>query len=281
MYGVSNVQQNTFLLKKKKHLACVMSFICPLCTKTRDSISDLQSHCMIHHRRDFVSCPWCTMPFSSQRMLGQYSAGCEKYDKNRPREGDIDAEYILDNCCAKCECRFPSYEAALKHYKEQHLNYRYVCVKCQQCFDVHENLERHYTVEHPRPCTSAEALSSRALPSTSAAMSPSLTNGNDSTTSANDQPNSTDSHAKQKKTFADLTISKQISYRRGFQKNRCNICCKQFPTVDDIVRHLESDHNTEVHPCRRCNRMFLLRSRRDNCKCTKRQISATVSQDRR
>lgn len=256
-----------------------MSFICPLCAEPMDSIVVLQLHCINIHTRYFVSCRWCTMPFSSQDMLQQHAAGCKKFDKERPREGDVNTSaYIKDDRCAPCEWPFDSYEAALKHYKVRHLNYKYVCVECQECFDVHKHLERHYVYEHPRPCTSAQALSSRAVPSTSTAMSPSLSNGNDSTTSVSDQPNSANTRAKQKNPFTELARSEQLSYRMAFQKNRCYGCKIQFTIVDETAQHFKTVHNTKVHFCRDCNHMYLLRSNRKKHNCTKRQHSATVSQ---
>lgn len=85
----------------------------------------------------------------------------------QPREFELKTALVSDDKCLVCEGVFPSSEAALNHYKEQHLNIIYICAICKKYFQQYYSWNFHYA--------KCDAISVRA---TEASNSKQPTNGN-------------------------------------------------------------------------------------------------------
>lgn len=68
----------------------------------------------------------------------------------QPLEGEINSVLVNEDKCLVCEGRFNSNEAAIKHYKEQHLHFSYVCDVCEMYFQRNASLDIHYATVHPK-----------------------------------------------------------------------------------------------------------------------------------
>lgn len=62
----------------------------------------------------------------------------------QPQERVINTALVVNNKCLVCEGTFPSDEAAIEHYKEQHLAISYICVVCQMYFQQFSSWSTHY-----------------------------------------------------------------------------------------------------------------------------------------
>lgn len=82
-----------------------MEYKCPSCTYLSDSITLLHVHCVNAHPKEFFTCPWCTVPFATLRVLQKHAPKCSALDKNEPREGEINTVLVNNDTCLVCEVR--------------------------------------------------------------------------------------------------------------------------------------------------------------------------------
>lgn len=84
---------------------CKMEYKCPSCAYLSDSITLLHVHCINAHPKEFFTCPWCTVPFATLRILQKHAPNCSALDKNEPREGEINTVLVNNDKCLVCEVR--------------------------------------------------------------------------------------------------------------------------------------------------------------------------------
>lgn len=137
---------------------------CPVCAFADESLAILHVHCVSGHPKEFFTCAWCTVPFATLRALKMHirNEKCPDLHKDEPREGEINTVQLNNEICFRCDGRFDSAEAAIKHYKEQHLNFSYICEKCGDYFQHNSSLDIHYAKSHPKAGVSPDASSPSA-----------------------------------------------------------------------------------------------------------------------
>lgn len=238
-----------------------MNLKCPVCAFPEESIEWLHVHCVLRHPKEFVTCPWCTMPFASLRSLQNHTKECPALDKNEPREGKIKSSFVNDAQCLKCEGRFDSHETAIKHYKEQHLNFSYICDVCTMYFQQNANLDKHYAESHPKESTSADvSTSSATLVATRSKnqlkRSATVAVGeNASSAKAVSRPGP--AFTRKKSVIANLSMREKMMFMKHFNLKKCYQCEIEFNTTPEIAQHFRIDHLAETYVCEECNNAYL------------------------
>lgn len=242
-----------------------MEFKCPLCTYSSGSITLLHVHCINAHPKKFFTCPWCTVPFISVRALQKHARICSALDVNVSREGKINTVLVNDDKCLVCKGRFNSAKAAIKHYKEQHLNFSYICDACEMYFQHNSSLDVHYATCH------ANAIILKKLPVPSAKIVNTNTTAIRNTKRA--APIAFDENfesvvavpsAKKKLIIATASYAQKRQSMASFNELHCLDCNIDFASTPEIAEHFKIQHETDVFICDDCNHVYL--SSKARCK---------------
>lgn len=232
---------------------------CPVCDFPEEAVEWMHVHCILKHPKEFVTCPWCTVPFASLRALQNHTKECPALNKNELREGKIKLSFVNDVQCLWCEGRFATHLDAMKHYKHQHLNYSYICPECNTYFQQNVNLDKHYAESHPKasvpmdqPISSVRSrrlVSKRAV---SAAVNSNTDNGLANPWTA----------IKKKSIVSEVAMSTKTKFMKWFNQKRCFECKLDFETTPEIEEHFQMEHQTAVFICDDCNNAYLSASSR-------------------
>lgn len=178
----------------------------------------------------------------------------------QPREGEIDTLLISGDQCLECEARFPSNEAAIVHYKAQHLRFSYICDVCQLYFQRNSTLDVHYATCHARSTVASNAPSNL----------PTISNGQPNfklfaaklvarkSTTATNKPGPPPKKGRNSKKF--LAKASRLEKRRImkiFNQKHCLGCKMDFPSTPEITQHFKEEHQTDVFICTACNKAYL------------------------
>lgn len=213
---------------------------CPVCDFPEEAIEWMHVHCILKHPKEFVTCPWCTVPFASLRALQNHTKECPALNGNELREGKIKLSFVNDVQCLWCEGRFATHQDAMKHYKHQHLNYSYICPECNTYFQQNVNLDKHYAESHPNVSVSTN-------PSTASAPSRQLVPKKAASTAVNSK----------KSIVSEVANSKKRKFMKWFNQNRCIECELDFETTQEIEEHFQVEHQTSVFICDECDNAYL------------------------
>lgn len=172
--------------------------------------------------------------------------------------------------CLVCEGRFASNEATIQHYKEQHLNFSYICDVCELYFQHNANLNVHYASCHNTTCTSnPSAHTDGNLIQNKKRTAETAFNGTDDrgmigfagpskvgppTSGGKRVEATTYSSAK-----TQLTANKRqlMKYAR---KLRCLDCAIHFSNKLKIKIHFDVVHRLQMYFCDDCHNVYTLRS---------------------
>lgn len=153
------------------------------------------------------------------------------------------------NQCLVCTGKFPSNEAAIAHYKEQHLHFSYICVECQQYFQQKSALDDHRATWHALPIETSVASNptnreQTERNSTGNAFAPNV--------------NVNGRIAKRRRTISgDAPRSVKLHFMKRFNRKHCLECDITFSSTSRIAQHFRIEHETEVFICNECNNGYL------------------------
>lgn len=81
---------------------------------------------------------------------------------SQPREGEINMILVNGQMCLLCAGTFPSHEAATIHYKEHHLNIKYISNTCRCYFGQYRSWDLHRMTSHTESNASSVTLNRSA-----------------------------------------------------------------------------------------------------------------------
>lgn len=183
----------------------------------------------------------------------------------QPREGESNTVLVNNDQCLVCEGRFNSTDAAIKHYKEHHLNFSYICVVCEIYFKHNASLDVHYVTSHGNSCTPRPS-------------------SNPSTSTVHSTSNHADGHealsskkSKKNINLKNAAITHKRQAMKSFKEKRCMDCEIDFDSTHEILVHFRIEHKIEVFICGDCNSVYLQRSSLNIHKKMKHAGGAMVS----
>lgn len=168
--------------------------------------------------------------------------------------------------CLVCEGRFSSIEATVKHYKEQHLNFSYICDVCEMYFQHSVNLDRHYVESHVKPTepsTSAQSPGVGDVRNTRKRTA-SVTFNEVGTTVA-DSSNMVSNESDEIRVL--VTFNPSPAANQNVNKNKrqllkfaselfCGECDIHFTNVNEIRGHFNTVHGFAAFFCDKCNSAY-------------------------
>lgn len=258
-----------------------MSIKCPRCSDSSDllkSILHLHVHCIKAHANEFHTCPWCTIPFGTIRALKIHSKDCSAFDKNQvkmienelkkvfkykftlfsfyilqPQEGEIDS--VLVN--GESEGKFASNEAAIMHYKEQHLCFTYICCECQQFFQRKSILDDHHAACHAQPSEKAEPSMSTSIAIAMQKLKRAIVIvRKENYAEAALVPAPAAAPMKRKIISKNGSFQDKRRFMENFNNKFCVDCEISFPDMPAIQNHFKIEHKMDVFICS-CNHGYL------------------------
>lgn len=151
----------------------------------------------------------------------------------------------------KCESRFQSHQAAIKHYMELHLNVLYFCNVCHVRFQTFENWDRHYVDHHPPTLNSPPTA--RQQQQHQPQQQRESRQENDVTAEAMPTSTSTVNASAGKRA---RTLPNTLDIMKNARQFRCAICAVDFENREETRDHLLAIHNFTLVLCGSCDKMY-------------------------
>lgn len=197
---------------------------------------------------EFSTYPWCTAPFSTLGTFQSNAPNCTALAKNSPREGEFNTVLVNNDMCLLCQRRFDSAEAAIKHYKVQHLNFCNIC-------NVSNTYCQHNATSHPKSNVSMEVS---PVPSPQAATTrPGQNKRTASIVTADSSETPAACPPAKKPAFKSTSKSRKRTAMSFVNISYCRECRTNFASLNEILKHYQIEHDTNVYPCSHCHRGFL------------------------
>lgn len=150
-----------------------------------------------------------------------------------------------------CKEKFQSNEAAIKHYKQQHLYFSYICDKCEQYFQRKCAFDDHHATLHGRSIDTAVATISRnGEPNNIRSASIASDRNSNKFVAA--------PAAKKRIIISEnATHGDKLRFMKCFNRKHCVECGIDFRSTNEIAQHFDNEHQMEVYMCSLCSRGYL------------------------
>lgn len=176
---------------------------------------------------------------------------------------------VNGNTCLVCEGRFSSKEATINHYKEQHLNFSYICDVCGMYFQRRISMDLHYVkcrTKSTKPSTSVQSADAGDIHKNNKKRA-ALVAFNEVGANVADSSKKVSkvSDANRESCTADPSSAvNAMVYKRLLLKNAslllCTGCNSRFTNANEIRDHFETVHKLKAFFCDGCNNAYATKS---------------------